>query len=175
MRLVKTLPYLLSLSAALGSASAWALPNDREQPVRIQADSAQMDDKNKVATYTGDVIITQGSMMIKGNVVTVTLNQAGDIDTATSVGSLAYFEQQQDAAKPDKMQGYAKQIQYQAGKDLIILTDQAKVINAGNTTEGEKIVYNSKTQVATAGRGGKDIKTPRQRIDMVIQPKKKAE
>ncbi|MDR0276795.1 lipopolysaccharide transport periplasmic protein LptA [Pseudomonas sp. 148P] len=175
MRLVKTLPYLLSLSAALGSASAWSLPNDREQPVRIQADSAQMDDKNKVATYTGDVIITQGSMMIKGNVVTVTLNQAGDIDTATSVGNLAYFEQQQDAAKPDKMQGYAKQIQYQAGKDLIILTDQARVINAGNTTEGEKIVYNSKTQVATAGRGGKDIKTPRQRIDMVIQPKKKAE
>lgn len=175
MRLVKTLPYLLSLSAALGSASAWALPNDREQPVRIQADSAQMDDKNKVATYTGDVIITQGSMMIKGNVVTVTLNQAGDIDTATSVGNLAYFEQQQDAAKPDKMQGYAKQIQYQAGKDLIVLTDQAKVINAGNTTEGEKIVYNSKTQVATAGRGGKDIKTPRNRIDMVIQPKKKAE
>jgi lipopolysaccharide export system protein LptA len=158
MRLVKTLPYLLSLSAALGSASAWALPNDREQPVRIQADSAQMDDKNKVATYTGDVIITQG-----------------DIDTATSVGNLAYFEQQQDAAKPDKMQGYAKQIQYQAGRDLIVLTDQARVINAGNTTEGEKIVYNSKTQVATAGRGGKDIKTPRQRIDMVIQPKKKAE
>ncbi|HCN45327.1 MAG TPA: lipopolysaccharide transport periplasmic protein LptA [Pseudomonas sp.] len=175
MRLVKTLPYLLSLSAALGSASAWALPNDREQPVRIQADSAQMDDKNKVATYTGDVIITQGSMMIKGNVVTVTLNQNGDIDTATSVGNLAYFEQQQDAAKPDKMQGYAKQIQYQAGRDLIVLTDQARVINAGNTTEGEKIVYNSKTQVATAGRGGKDIKTPRQRIDMVIQPKKKAE
>lgn len=175
MRLVKTLPYLLSLSAALGSASAWSLPNDREQPVRIQADSAQMDDKNKVATYTGDVIITQGSMMIKGNVVTVTLNQAGDIDTATSVGNLAYFEQQQNPGKPDKMQGYAKQIQYQAGKDLIILTDQARVINAGNTTEGEKIVYNSKTQVATAGRGGKDIKTPRQRIDMVIQPKKKAE
>ena len=175
MRLVKTLPYLLSLSAALGSASALALPDDSRQPVRIQADSAQMDDKNKVATYTGDVIITQGSMMIKGNVVTVTLNQQGDIDTATSVGNLAYFEQQQDAAKPDKMQGYAKQIQYQAGKNLIVLTDQAKVINAGNTTEGEKIVYNSVTQVATAGRGGKDIKTPRQRIDMVIQPKKKAE
>ncbi|MFJ4372981.1 lipopolysaccharide transport periplasmic protein LptA [Pseudomonas japonica] len=178
MRLVKTLPFLLSLSAALGSVNAWALPTDRDQPVRIQADKAQMDDKNKIATYTGDVIITQGSMMIKGNVVTITLNQAGDIDTATSVGSpgkSAYFEQQQDAAKPDKMQGYAKQIQYQAGRDLIVLTDQAKVINAGNTTEGEKIVYNSKTQVATAGRGGKDIQTPRQRIDMVIQPKKKAE
>ncbi|MCY4126821.1 MAG: lipopolysaccharide transport periplasmic protein LptA, partial [Pseudomonas sp.] len=59
-------------------------------------------------------------------------------------------------------------------KDLVVLTDRAKVENEGNTTEGEKIVYNTQTQVATAGRGG-NVTTPRQRIDMVIQPKKKAE
>ena len=174
MRLVKTLPFLLSLSAALGSASALALPNDRDQPIRIQADNAQLDDKKGIATYTGDVIITQGSMMIKGNTVTITRSASGDIDVVTSVGNLAYFEQQQSAAKPDKMHGYAVQIQYQALKDLVVLTDRAKVINEGNTTEGEKIVYNTKSQVATAGRGS-NITAPRPRIDMVIQPKKKAE
>lgn len=174
MRLVKTLPFLLSLSAALGSASALALPNDRDQPIRIQADNAQLDDKKGIATYTGDVIITQGSMMIKGNTVTITRSASGDIDVVTSVGNLAYFEQQQSAAKSDKMQGYAVQIQYQALKDLVVLTDRAKVINEGNTTEGEKIVYNTKSQVATAGRGS-NITAPRPRIDMVIQPKKKAE
>ena len=175
MRLVKTLPFLLSLSAALGSASAWALPTDRDQPIRIQADNAHLDDKQGVATYTGDVIITQGSMMIKGNTVTITRAASGDIDVVTSVGNLAYFEQQQNAAKPEKMKGWAVTIQYQAPKDLVILTDRAKVENEGNTTEGEKIVYNSKTQVATAGRGGSTVGSPRQRIDMVIQPKKKAE
>ena len=75
MRLVKTLPILLSLGAALGSVSAWALPNDQEQPIRIQADDAQLDDKNGVATYKGDVIITQGSMKITGNTVTITRTQ----------------------------------------------------------------------------------------------------
>ncbi|MBF8781751.1 lipopolysaccharide transport periplasmic protein LptA [Pseudomonas fulva] len=174
MRLVKTLPFLLSLSAALGSASAWALPTDRDQPIRIQADNAHLDDKKGVATYTGDVIITQGSMVIKGNTVTLTRAESGDIDTVTSVGNLAYFEQQQSTAKPDKMQGWAVTIQYQALKDLVVLTDRAKVTNDGNSTEGEKIVYNTKSQVATAGRGG-NVTTPRQRIDMVIQPKKKAE
>lgn len=174
MRLVKTLPLLLSLSAALGSASAFALPNDRDQPIRIQADNAHLDDKQGVATYTGDVIITQGSMMIKGNTVTMTRAANGDIDVVTSVGNLAYFEQQQSVAKPDKMKGWAVTIQYQAQKDTVILTDRAKVENEGNTTEGEKIVYNTKTQVATAGRGG-NVTQPRQRIDMVIQPKKKAE
>ncbi|PZQ37181.1 MAG: lipopolysaccharide transport periplasmic protein LptA [Pseudomonas putida] len=171
MRLVKTLPLLLSLSAALGSASAFALPTDRDQPIRIQADNAHLDDKQGVATYTGDVIITQGSMMIKGNTVTMTRAANGDIDVVTSVGNLAYFEQQQSAAKPDKMKGWAVTIQYQAQKDTVILTDRAKVENESNTTE---IVYNTKTQVATAGRGG-NVTQPRQRIDMVIQPKKKAE
>ncbi|MCW2267974.1 lipopolysaccharide transport periplasmic protein LptA [Pseudomonas sp. JQ170] len=174
MRLVKTLPFLLSLSAALGSASAWALPTDRDQPIRIQADNAHLDDKKGVATYTGDVIITQGSMMIKGNTVTITRADSGDIDVVTSVGNLAYFEQQQSADKPDKMKGWAVTIQYQSQKELVVLTDRAKVENEGNTTEGEKIVYNTKSQVATAGRGS-NVTTPRQRIDMVIQPKKKAE
>ncbi len=174
MRLVKTLPLLLSLGAALGSASAFALPHDRDQQIRIRADQAHLDDKQGVATYTGDVVITQGSMMIKGNTVTITRTASGDIDVVTSVGNLAYFEQQQSAAKPDKMKGWAVTIQYQAQKEMVILTDRAKVENEGNTTEGEKIVYNTQTQVATAGRGG-NVTTPRQRIDMVIQPKKKAE
>ena len=60
MRFVKTLPLLLGLGAALGSAGAWALPDDREQPIRVQADSAELDDRQGVAVYHGNVIITQG-------------------------------------------------------------------------------------------------------------------
>ena len=52
MRLVKTLPILLSLGAALGSVSAWALPNDQEQPIRIQADDAQKGNGSLAAPVT---------------------------------------------------------------------------------------------------------------------------
>ena len=88
MSLVKTLPLLLSLSAALGSVSAWALPNDSQQPIRIQADDAQLDDKNGVATYKGDVIITQGSMIVKGNTVTITRSASGSyqVDDPANLG-----------------------------------------------------------------------------------------
>jgi len=174
MSLVKTLPLLLSLSAALGSVSAWALPNDSQQPIHIEANEAQLDDKQGIATYKGDVIITQGSMKITGNTVTITRNAAGEIDVVTSVGNLAYFEQLQKANDPKPVQAYAVTIQYLAPQNRIVLIDKAKVMNEGNTTEGEKIVYNTQTQVATAGRGG-NVTSPRQRIDMVIQPKKKAE
>ncbi|AIS16583.1 Lipopolysaccharide export system protein LptA [Pseudomonas sp. MM227] len=175
MRLVKTLPFLLSLSAALGSASAWALPTDRDQPIHIQSDDAQLDDKQGVATYKGNVIITQGSMKITGNTVTITRNATGDVDVFTAVGNLAYYEQKPAADKPI-VQAYGMTIQYFAAQNRIVLIDKAKVINDGNTSEGEKIVYDTVRQVVNAGRAtGSKVTTPRPRIDMVIQPKKKSD
>ena len=175
MRLVKTLPFLLSLSAALGSASAWALPTDRDQPIHIQSDDAQLDDKQGVATYKGNVIITQGSMKITGNTVTITRNATGDVDVFTAVGNLAYYEQKPAADKPI-VQAYGVTIQYFAAQNRIVLIDKAKVINDGNTSEGEKIVYDTVRQVVNAGRAtGSKVTTPRPRIDRVIQPKKKTD
>lgn len=42
MRFVNTLPLIFGLTAALGSSMALALPSDREQPIRVQADSAEL-------------------------------------------------------------------------------------------------------------------------------------
>ena len=95
----------------------------------------------------------------------------------TSVGNLAYFEQKQNATDPGPIKGYGVTIQYHAPQNRIVLTDRAKVISSdGNSTEGEKIVYDTVKQVATAGRAnGTKVTAPRPRIDMVIQPKKKAQ
>ncbi|VVN86911.1 lipopolysaccharide transport periplasmic protein LptA [Pseudomonas fluorescens] len=177
MRLVKTLPILLSLGAALGSVSAWALPDDRNQPIRIQADDAQLDDKQGIATYKGDVIITQGSMKVTGNTVTITRTAGGDIDVVTSVGNLAYFEQMQTAGDAKPVQGYGVTIQYHASQDRVVLIDRAKVIDKdGNVTQGEKIVYDTVKKLANAGRAtGTKVTEERPRIDMVIQPKKKSD
>ena len=173
MRFVNTLPLILSLGAALGSAAAWALPLDRAQPIRIQADTAELDDKQGVAVYRGDVIITQGTLKITGDTVTITQTASGDIDVFTSVGNLAYYEQKPDVDK-DIVKAYGKTIQYFASNERIVLIDQAKVIQEGNTFEGEKIVYDTRRQIVNAGRAtGSNVSTPRPRIDMVIQPKNK--
>ncbi|AVO52297.1 lipopolysaccharide transport periplasmic protein LptA [Ectopseudomonas mendocina] len=173
MRFVNTLPLILSLGAALGSAAAWALPSDRDQPIRIQADSAELDDKQGVAVYRGDVIITQGTLKITGDTVTITQTNSGDIDVFTSVGNLAYYEQK-PAVDKDIVKAYGRTIQYFASNERIVLIDQAKVIQEGNTFEGEKIVYDTRRQIVNAGRAtGTNVGTPRPRIDMVIQPKNK--
>ena len=173
MRFVNTLPLILSLGAALGSAAAWALPSDREQPIRIQADSAELDDKQGVAVYRGDVIITQGTLKITGDTVTITQTASGDIDVFTSVGKPAYYEQK-PAVDKEIVKAYGLTIQYFSSNERIVLIDQAKVIQEGNTFEGEKIVYDTQRQIVNAGRAtGTNVIVPRPRIDMVIQPKNK--
>ena len=173
MRFVNTLPLLLSLGTALGSAAAWALPSDREQPIRVQADSAELDDKQGVAVYRGNVVITQGTLKITGDTVTITQDANGDIEVFTSVGKPAYYEQK-PAVDKQIVKAYGLTIQYFAANERIILLDQAKVVQEGNTFEGEKSVYDTQRQIVNAGRAtGGNVTTPRPRIDMVIQPKKK--
>ena len=150
MRFVNTLPLIFGLTAALGSSMALALPSDREQPIRVQADSAELDDKQGVAVY-------------------------GDIEVVTSVGKPAYYEQK-PAPDKDVTKAYGLTIQYFVTQNRVVLIDQAKVIQEGNTFEGEKIVYDTQRQIVNAGRAtGSQVTSPRPRIDMVIQPKKKAQ
>jgi lipopolysaccharide export system protein LptA len=161
MRLVKTLPILLSLGAALGSVSAWALPNDQEQPIRIQADDAQLDDKNGIATYKGDVIITQGSMKVTGNTVTITRTPAGDIDVVTSVGNLAYFEQLQTQGDTKPVQGWGVTIQYHAAQNRVVLIDRAKVIDKDATSPKARKSSTTRSKSLPALAAQREARLPR--------------
>ncbi len=173
MSCVKSLSLVLGLSAFLLGSTAWALPEDRNQPIRIQADTAELDDNQGVAVYRGDVVITQGTMIITGDTVTITQDANGDVEVFTSVGKPAYYEQK-PAMDKQIVKAYGLTIQYFAANERIVLIDQAKVVQEGNTFEGEKIVYDTQRQIVNAGRAtNNDITTPRPRVDMVIQPRKK--
>ena len=124
--------------------------------------------------YRGDVVITQGTMKITGDTVTITQNAQGEVDVFTSVGKPAYYEQK-PAVDKQIVKAYGLTIQYFAANERIVLIDQAKVVQEGNTFEGEKIVYDTRRQIVNAGRAtGTNVSSPRPRIDMVIQPQKKA-
>ncbi len=165
-------PHILLCLLALFTSAAWALPEDRNQPIRIQADTAELDERRGVAVYRGDVVITQGTLKITGHTVTITQNASGDVEVFTAQGKPAYYEQQPAAGRPI-VKAYGLTIQYFAENERIVLIDQARVVQEGNTFEGEKIVYDTRRQVVSAGRANNaDITTPRPRIDMVIQPRR---
>ncbi|MGA3683873.1 lipopolysaccharide transport periplasmic protein LptA, partial [Pseudomonas graminis] len=81
-----------------------------------------------IATYKGNVIITQGTMKITGNTVPITRTPQGDVDVFTSVGNLAYYEQKPSVDKPI-VQAWGVTIQYFAAQNRIVLIDKAKVVN----------------------------------------------
>jgi lipopolysaccharide export system protein LptA len=118
-------------------------------------------------------VITQGTLKITGDTVTITQDANGEIEVFTSVGKPAYYEQKPSADK-DIVKAYGLTIQYYATNERIVLIDQAKVIQQGNTFEGEKIVYDTQRQIVNAGRAtGSNVSMPRPRIDMILQPRKK--
>jgi len=167
--------FLFFFTLLLPFKAALALPDDRDKPIHIQADSAELDDKKGVALYSGSVIITQGSIKITGQRATIKRAANGSVSIFTATGKPATFSQQPEADK-EIVDAYGLTIQYSVQKDQVLLIDQAKVVQGGNTFEGEKIVYDTVRQIVNAGRAsGQSITTPRPRIDMLIQPKNSSE
>ncbi len=60
--------------AVLSSAGALALPSDRSQPITLLADRATFSERTGVTTYTGNVVIEQGTMKLQADSIVANLN-----------------------------------------------------------------------------------------------------
>jgi lipopolysaccharide export system protein LptA len=181
MKLPTTELLLLALLAAPG---ARALTTDREQPIEIEADSADADDAKKITIYKGDVVITQGTLRITGEHVTIRYDANGDFSELISLGTPARFRQLPDG-KPDAEQNYqrarASRMEYYKDKDTIVLLGNAIYGQGGDQVAADRIDYdskNSRMKARTVTAGAKKdpaAGTPPQkgRVRITIQPKKK--
>ena len=84
-----------ALAAVLGftSLAALAIPSDRQQPISLVADRATFNERTGITTYTGNVIIEQGTMKLQANSIVANLNSKKQISTITANGSPARFQQ----------------------------------------------------------------------------------
>ena len=58
---------LLLTALMITSLSAFALKDDTNKPINIVSDNQSLDMENSVVTFTDNVVITQGSILIKAN------------------------------------------------------------------------------------------------------------
>ena len=58
---------------ALSLTSAMAERADRTQPVNIEANKATVDERKKIHIFEGNVVLTQGTLEIRGDRLMVTL------------------------------------------------------------------------------------------------------
>ena len=54
------------------STSSWSLKSDTKQPINISSNSQELDVKNNIATFTGDVRLRKGTIDIHADKVVVT-------------------------------------------------------------------------------------------------------
>lgn len=157
---------LLAFTLSLSSL-AHALPTDQDEPIYVEADSANIDEAKGITRYTGSVIITQGSMVLKGETVDLLRGNDDTINQIISKGAPAYFEQRPQL---DQEITYAtgSTLDYTVNSQLLLITGDAKVTQGGDEFTGAKINYdmaNSKVKAFSSENGS-------QRVQMVLQPKK---
>src|SRR5512139_2977318 len=124
MRTLKT-AFLAALCAALLASPAHAEKADRDKPVNLEADSVTLDDIRKISVYEGNVVLSQGTLMLRADRVQVTQN-AGGLDKVTATGRPVAFRQKIDG-RDEFIEGFANRIEYDSGKSQLELIGEAQL------------------------------------------------
>jgi lipopolysaccharide export system protein LptA len=166
------------LCCALWLAPAWAERADREQPMNAEADSLRYDEGQQTSDFQGNVVITKGSIIIRGERVVVRQdaqgNQYGNITGNTA--KPAFFRQKRDAVN-EFIEGQAQLIEYNSQANTVKFSGQAvlrryKGATLNDETAGSVIVYNSQSEVFTVDgdKSNPTANNPSGRVRAMITP-----
>lgn len=158
----------LCAAALLLPALASALPEDFSQEVVIVSDRAEIDRQAGVVIYQGDVLLTQGTLRIESDRLTV-VSTEGRMEKATAEGQPARYQQQINPGSP-LTHAHAQRIDYLAANQEAILIGNAVLRQDSNEITGERIRYDMNTEVISAGQPAAAGEKPA-RIKVIFQPK----
>ena len=160
---------LTTCVSAATSARAQENP-DRKQPVNIEADRGSFDDRNKVQVFEGRVILTQGSLVIKGDKLVVTQGADGFQTGVATANPPKFATFRQKRAESDEIvEGEADRIEYDSRTEKAKLFTRARVVSSnGDEVRGDYIEYDALTEnYYVKSQPG----TKNERVHAVIQPK----
>jgi lipopolysaccharide export system protein LptA len=164
---------LLAAALALAAAPAMAERADREKEIVVGADRLTADDANKVSTFEGSVVITQGTMRMTAHKVTVK-EDADRHKVYVANGAPVTFRQKRD--KVDEwVEGFAERAEFDDRNDVLRLFNRARVKSNQNEITGDFISYDMKREVAEVSGAPPGQKAPKDaRVKVIILPPKKA-
>ena len=180
-----SLPLLLAL--ALASLPAGAEKADRTKPMNVEADSLKYDDLRQTSVFSGKVVVTKGSIVIRGARVTVKQDPEGfQFGTVVAEpGKRAFFRQKRDTlpGAPDEfIEGEADTIEYDGRADRVKFIGRAELRRlrgetVNDETSGSVITYdngNDQFTVDGGATGGGTPANPGGRVRATIAPRTSA-
>ena len=155
------------------SANVYAEAADKDKPIELEADSVIVDDAKKISTYLGNVILTQGTLVIRAAKLVVREDRNG-FQHSTSTGNPTTFKQKREG-KNEYMSGSGRRIEYDGRMDKVQLYTKAWVKRGEDIVYGDYISYDANAEYAEV-IGGKKSESggpSSGRVRAIIQPKKK--
>ncbi|TXI49602.1 MAG: lipopolysaccharide transport periplasmic protein LptA [Lysobacter sp.] len=147
---------------ALGIGAAAARDSDRTQNMNIGAAHSEGSlEETGVYTFTGAVLITQGTLEIRADRADIH-RTGGDIARAVLVGKQATLKQQMNDGT--WMNARADRIDYDTRNDVIVLIGNYTVSTPRGSTNGQRLTYDLKSsRLESGGDSG--------RVSMTFVPK----
>ncbi len=177
---MKSLPLILLLTLGLAvSTGARAEKADARQPTHVEADQMNYDDVSQVNTFTGNVRMTRGTLIMKGHKMVLKQDPAGyQYGTLYApAGGQASFRQKRDGGQNLWVEGYAERMEYDGKTEISKLFTRAKLkrLDGAKVTDevdGEFISYDAKTEFYSVNNSATGVSKPGEgRIKVVIQPR----
>ena len=184
---ITSLLVLAALTCAFGAAQAEKA--DRSKPMNIEADALRHDEVKQTSVFSGRVVMTKGSIVLRGARLDVRQDADGyqsGIVTAEA-GKRAFFRQKRDTlpgAPEEFIEGEGEVIEYDGRTDNVRFITRAELrrYRGGALSDeitGAVIVYNNLTDVFTVDGQKKatpsaDGQTGSGRVRAVLAPKEPA-
>lgn len=176
------LPQLLLCAAcALFTGVASAERADRNKPINVEADALRYDDLKQTSVFTGRVVLTKGSILIRGAQLEVRQDAEGyqfALVTAEP-GKLVFFRQKREGVD-EYFEGESETIEYDGRADVVRLVKNAQLrrlrgASLADEVTGGIIQYNNSTEVFTVdGSVAKSGSGGGGRVRAMLTPKAEA-
>lgn len=176
---------LVAVLLAFVLPTAQAEKADRDKPMNVEADALRYDDARQISVFTGRVVLTKGTILIRGGRLEVRQDPQGyqyGVVTAEP-GKLAYFRQKREGVD-EFIEGEGETIDYDGRADTVKFITRAQLRRYQGVTLNDEfnagvIVYNNTTEVFTldgAPGVGKSSSTgqpgaPAGRVRAMLTPK----
>lgn len=182
-RLLAFVAFVASAVVAVGvSLPAAAERADRDKPMNAEADALRYDDLKQTSVFTGNVVITKGTTVVRGARVEVSQDPQGyqQAVAIAAPGKLAYYRTKRDGVD-ESIEGEGERIEYDSRADVVKFIRRAVVRRYGGTTlldetTGAIITYDNTTDVFTVDGGAQNrsAANPSGRIRAMLSPRSAA-
>jgi lipopolysaccharide export system protein LptA len=170
----------LLAAAALCAGLANAEKADRNKPINVEADALRYDDLKQTSVFSGRVVLTKGTIVIRGARIDVRQDPDGyqfGLVTAEP-GKLAFFRQKREGLD-EYIEGESELIEYDGRADAVKFMQNAQMRRYRGATlsdefTGGVIQYNNTTDMFSIDGAVAKASAPAGRVKAILSPKAEA-